>query len=424
MAAAVIIREVLAVATVGKREAVSSIKREDKKRECTEQVAQELYKARLRLGREGNPLTDWLMAEKIVHSPLKKTLFASNRYLQRFKETLIRSSNFFVFDIPRWFIFSAPKLEWIKLLAVPLVLAAAGSIITSQIQREANQNAALKEYFDQLDTLVFDQGLLSDNPSDGAIVLTRGRTVAALRELDHPRRQQLISFLLASGLARVDGDAESIASFRDQNLSGIDFGEMDLTKIDFQEASLREANLKESFLDEANLQGVNLRNANLEWARLFQANLKGANLNGANLKSSTLNGANLEGSFLSAANLEGAQLGGTNFKGARFYYATLRGAYLSGASLEGAFMIGVNLKGAYLFQANLKGASLRWADLGGANLEQAELQGANLNEANLEGVFRLTQEQLQKAKLCQTILPRYISVDGDRDCEEMRNNVL
>lgn len=176
----------------------------EKQRESTERVALELYHNRLRLGKLGDTHSDWQEAEKIVRSPIRTTLFASNRPFILGKNPIKQAVKGITWDIPKWFLFSLPQLEGMKLLAVPLVLAAATSLITGQIQREANQNAVLKAYLDKLETLTFEQNLLGETPdksSEGTIVLARGRTVAALRELDLSRRTQLIAFLQASGLA-------------------------------------------------------------------------------------------------------------------------------------------------------------------------------------------------------------------------------
>ncbi|MEM9949815.1 MAG: pentapeptide repeat-containing protein, partial [Cyanobacteria bacterium P01_D01_bin.36] len=208
---------------------------EEKRHKRIDGIAHAIYQNRLNTGRKGDADSDWQIAESIVENPIRWWLFISNRPL-------------------RWFLFSLPKMEWVKLLAVPLVLAASGSIITSQFQREANQNAALKDYLDQLDTLTSERNLLAEQPDPGAIVLARGRTVAALRELDIPRKQQLISFLVASGLSRAceEGSCEEetrpVLNFDQQNLSKMDFRKINLSQIDLQGATLYDANLRRAFL--------------------------------------------------------------------------------------------------------------------------------------------------------------------------------
>ncbi|MFG6105410.1 pentapeptide repeat-containing protein [Leptothoe sp. EHU-05/26/07-4] len=289
-----------------KRRAQSQKIRVEKQREHIKRVAHELYQNRILLNRLGDAQSDWETATKIVQSDWQTTLFASNRPLLKLKKPFFKVFKFIVWDSFWWLLFSAPKLEWVKLLAVPLVLAGAGSIISSQFQREANQNATIKEYFDQLDTLTFQQGLLSDAPKPGAIVLAQGRTVAALRQLDISRKQQLISFLLASGLSFSQGDGtESIISFKQQNLSGIDFRGLDLTNIDFQGVYLDKANLQDAYLGSANFQDAYLESTNFQGAYLGFANFQGAYLGRANLQDASFWSANLQDADLFSANLEG-----------------------------------------------------------------------------------------------------------------------
>ena len=67
---------------------------------------------------------------------------------------------------------------------------------------------------------------------------------------------------------------------------------------------------------------------------------------------------------------------------------------------QGAKLIGTNLTNANLKHADLEGAKLFLANLDGADLTKANLEGANLSNANLKGVTNL-----DKAKLCKTIMP-------------------
>lgn len=353
-------------------------------------IAHAVYLNRVQLSKPGDAQTDWETACKIASNPLQKLLFVANQPLIRLKQPAGKSLKFMAWDMPRWFLFSFPQLEWMKLVAVPLVLAAAGSIISSQIQRESNQITALKQYFDQLERLTFDQKLLDDKPNTGAIVIARGRTVASLRELDIKRKRQLLAFLQASELLHTnDPKREPIISFKAANLSEMDLSGADLSEADLQDAFLNRASLNEAVLASANLKGAGLRNANLQRARLDKANLEKAVLRSANLKGAVLRNANLKEAFLLRANLEGASL--------------------DGANLEGAFLGGANLAGASLNSTNLKEAFLGHANLQRVFLDRANLQGAFLGGANLQGTF-----------LCQTILPKGIDLDPDRDCDRLK----
>lgn len=284
----------------------------EKRRDHTERVAWELYQNRLRLGKPGDEHSDWEKAETIVRSPIRTTLFESKRSLIKLMRPTQQTLKLLAWDTPKWFLVTFPKLELVKLLAVPLVLAAAGSIITGQIQREANQNAVLKAYFDKLETLTFEQDLLAETPKEGAIVLARGRTVAALRELDLSRRSQLIAFLQASGLSQIGEDEiffeplinEPLISFKDQNLSDLDLRRINLSALDFRGADLRGTDLRGADLRSANLRGADLREAIIRAAYLEGAYLEGADLEGASLEGADLRWVNdLSQGQLTTANL-------------------------------------------------------------------------------------------------------------------------
>ena len=329
----------------------------DKSRKATERVAQSLYATRQRVGRSGDAASDWQLAEKIVRSPLRTTLFVLNRPLLHLMSPARRAAKFVGWDIPRWIFVSLPQVEMVKLVALPLILAGATSIITRQLQWEANQSATLDGYFDHLDRLTFEQGLLDDEPDNGAIVLARGRTIAALRKLDLERKQQLLAFLQASDLVQISEEGnDPVISFAGANLSGMD-------------------------LREVALMGTEMRHADLR-------------------------GANLSGAWLRGASLANAVLPGAN----------LSGAELKGANLEMAWLVDVNLAGTELLDANLAGARLERANLTGAMLGRANLAGAEFLESNLEGA-NITQEQLSQSLLCRTRFSDKITLDSDRDCE-------
>ena len=161
---------------------------------------------------------------------------------------------------------------------------------------------------------------------------------------------------------------------------------------------------------EENPVGVYLAGIQLPNARLRDANLAGADLGGANL----------EGANLWEANLEGANLRGVNLAGGYLWFANLAGARLLKANLEGANLEDADLGGADLWEANLEGADLEDANLEGAELWGINLKGAVLIGVDLSGVKNLTEVQLTRAKLCRTTLPDNITLDPDRDCEELR----
>lgn len=386
-----------------------------------EEIAYKIYINRMQFNKPGDDRTDWETAKKIGNNPLKKLLFVGNQSLIKLRKPASKSFKSVTWDVPRWFLYSLPQLEWMKLIAVPLVLAAAGSIISSQIQREANQISALNKYFDQLERLTFEQKLLDKNPRSGAIVLAQGRTISSLRELDIERRRQLLSFLQASRL-----------------LSKISLESAIFADIDLSSTDLRNANLSGSNLKKANLQEANLYRASLSRATLDEANLQRADLFHAELSGATLNRASLQGAFLSSANLSYAKLNGANLQGADLgfnistrediYGTNLEEAELKEADLKGARLYHVNLSNANLSGANLKEVDLESAYLSGANLKGANLEGANLKAVDLTKASNVTQEQLLKALLCETTIPQGIvdsdfvlefGLDSKRDCDEI-----
>ncbi|MEM9485300.1 MAG: pentapeptide repeat-containing protein [Cyanobacteria bacterium P01_F01_bin.116] len=124
-------------------------------------------------------------------------------------------------------------------------------------------------------------------------------------------------------------------------------------------------------------------------------------------------GASLEGIDLTATGetvylkdvqLPDAQLGKANLAGADLRDANLQDAQLWDAKLQNAFLWNANFQGAFFEDANLAGA---------------ELTNTNFVNANLEGAKNLKPEQISQAKLCATKLPPDISLDPNRDCEEL-----
>ncbi|MFN6486941.1 MULTISPECIES: pentapeptide repeat-containing protein [unclassified Nostoc] len=107
----------------------------------------------------------------------------------------------------------------------------------------------------------------------------------------------------------------------------------------------------------------------------------------------------------------------------------LSDANLSDVNLRDADLRGASLKGVRFLRANLRDANLRDADLRSARFVVANLRGANLQDTNLKGtmlvntdlsdVTNWTENQLNSARLCQTILPEGSKLNPDRDCKDM-----
>ncbi|MGB0560349.1 MAG: pentapeptide repeat-containing protein [Spirulinaceae cyanobacterium] len=330
-------------------------------------------------------LQDWQTGERIAANPIRLVIWWGGEQLKalnRSKAPTIKFIRFFVWEIPKWNI-TALKLflqsDIVKILAVPVVAAIITTATTINERREREQVETFDEYLNQIDTLTFEHGLLTEEPSPGAVVLARGRTVATLRKLDLKRRQELIAFIQASGLHKGE---DAVISFEGANLQGIDLREADLRgftfeAVDLSEADLSAANLSWSNLTKANLNTANLSEGYLEASELSRADLKEADLSGASLRRASLSDANLSEANLSSANLSEANLSGADLR-----LANLSDANLSEANLSGADLRSANLSRANLIQADFSKANLRFSDLFEATIFLPDFFGF---EVNLEG---------------------------------------
>jgi uncharacterized protein YjbI with pentapeptide repeats len=223
------------------------------------------------------------------------------------------------------------------------------------------------------------------------------------------------------------------------NLEGAHLEGANLQGIYLQGANLKGVHLEEAHLEEVNLEGADLSGAHLEGANLEAANLKGAELVGVHLQEANLAGAHLEGAKLALAHLEAAKLHGAHLEGAMLVicnleradlsFADLRNTGLRDVNLRKAQLIEANLEGAWLsildvqrtalHKANLEGANLAGCSLDGANLKETSLKDANLYHADLEKAKNLTEAQIADARLCHTKFPAGITLDPNRDCEDL-----
>jgi uncharacterized protein YjbI with pentapeptide repeats len=146
--------------------------------------------------------------------------------------------------------------------------------------------------------------------------------------------------------------------------------------------------------------------------------------------------SNLCREVLHNINLSHFKFQNSNFQNSSFISAKFRHADLSDSQFQGANLANAEFNHATLIRAEfgcfdndcsnrtiLEEANFQDAIMINANLENAFLLNANFNKttlygANLSRVQELESEQMQNAKLCQTILPDNMtpSVDPDRDC--------
>jgi uncharacterized protein YjbI with pentapeptide repeats len=256
----------------------------------------------------------------------------------------------------------------------------------------------------------------NSEPSDSPILATDIQAALAIIGQAHPPRvvstlwqrwqQQLSALPLALPWQPC---ASSNQGLHPINLGLTNLCKLRLHNAHLQNADLYKVSLQAANLYRANLKQTNLQSANLRQANLYRANLQQASLQAAQLQQAFLPEANLQQANLYHANLQQAELQRANLKQAGLQHVNFQAANLQGANLQDAFLPDANLQDANLKQTNLYGAFLPGANLHGANLQQA-----NLHHANLHNAIGLTDQQLQQAKLCQTVLP-----DGsisDRDC--------
>jgi uncharacterized protein YjbI with pentapeptide repeats len=127
---------------------------------------------------------------------------------------------------------------------------------------------------------------------------------------------------------------------------------------------------------------------------LDNVNLRNANCIGLNLSNINFTGTDFANAWLVNATLVQSLCAGTNFKDADFENADLRCSFFIAANCQNAGFINANLEGILLTNANL----------------------SNANFANSKNI---SDHQLEKAKLCQTKLPKNSKLDSDRDCKNL-----
>lgn len=267
----------------------------------------------------------------------------------------------------KWAIFTLPTLDWMKLLAVPLALSITGAIISSRIQEEAKQNEALNNYYNQIQSLMFDHKLMVTKPPSETLKIARARTLTNLGALDNKRKIQLLQFLGDSLL--IKPGSKPVISLRNADLSNADLRNADLGEINLSKANLSNAKLSFAFLV-----GIDFREANLSQANLSQSYLVGSDLSMANLKGADLSDAILGKNYIRS---DGRRLYRmfTGLSAAKLYRADLRDTNLKKAFLGGANLSGAKLSGMKNFSAQQIKSAKNWggATYNGKRLDDPEV---------------------------------------------------
>lgn len=301
----------------------------------------------------------------------------------------------------QWTGFSAKTLwDWLGVLAIPAAVGGGTLWFTvkqAQVNNTGNtdnqREAALQEYIDKMSELLLVNNLRKSEENEEVRNIARVRTLAVLRQLDPPRKTNVLQFLVEAGLVE---KGRSVVNLRGARLDFADLDYVPLFQIDLNFAILNCARLNRTDLSGASLCGTYLVRSNLQEADLSNAILKKASLDYANLKHAKLSRVCLSEASLRGAKLRRVNLCGADLSGATLDWADLQGSDLKRANLARASLRGVTLRGADLNGADLSGADLNWI-----KLERTDLRGANLN-----GAKNITDEQLCSVlSLKGTIMP-------------------
>jgi hypothetical protein len=143
----------------------------------------------------------------------------------------------YVYGITLW--------DWMKLLVVPLVIAAGGIWFNQQqqnrqmeLQNQRSQDEALQAYLDQLTQLLVtekEHELIRMSVDDDVRQVIQARSEPLLRSVDATRRWSLILFLAVMGLLTKDRPLVSLAG---ADLVGVDGRGGPLQGIDLYAADL------------------------------------------------------------------------------------------------------------------------------------------------------------------------------------------
>ena len=199
--------------------------------------------------------------------------------------------------------------DWLQLLSAPVFVSVLPLIFTGRLHSQessttsdsqdqshaqpaddSRQEAALKEYQNQIVDLLLNKNLSGSQPGSEVREVAKALTLAVLRHVGTDRKGDLLYFLYDAGLIY---RGKAIVDIRNADLSG-------------------------SNLSGAKLSGINLNGVDLSGAILNRTNLSNADLSSARLAGTDLTGANLSGVNLTGADLSNAILTGTNLKEATY----------------------------------------------------------------------------------------------------------
>ena len=188
--------------------------------------------------------------------------------------------------------------DWMELALIPLVLSL-GALYFSNVQRRTELERAkrseqadiLQNYFDRMQGLILDRGLLEAETASPVTTMAMMLTRTTFDRLEPEQKTRALQFLDGTGLTTATHSEDLKISLTGISLDGV---------------GLPTSYANGSFF------GADFRFANMTGARFDMADFRGADFMGTHLENTKMmycdfSAANLEGAFLKGANLFGSK---------------------------------------------------------------------------------------------------------------------
>lgn len=299
-------------------------------------------------------------------------------------------------------------LEVAGVIAVPIAvwwLSQSYQEQQNQRERERRRHEVTQNYFNQLTDILAEKKLRQDPDLQK---LTGAITLSLLQSPELNRNESNRQWLWNSQGEQLELKNRSDEGYRKRQI--IVF----LADLGLIQSQLAPSQKPIISLRGANLDNVNLSSRTLVGHVLYQSELS------KEAGSISLRGVNLSGAKLNNANLSGVDLKGADFSSSFTYQTIFNNADLTNANLSDAILINASFSYANLTGAKLLHANLTGANFDGANLTGVDLSYTYLDRSDLRYAQNLTKEQLNNAKMCETLLPEGINLDPNRHCSMFR----
>jgi len=309
----------------------------------------------------------------------------------------------------------------------------------SDSQRARADHHLLADYFSQMRSLIFSNGLIESPRNPDAEIIAKALTQNVMQAVGSEQNKEVAAFLREFGLIQAgvvyDGEPYTLSSrptllslLYSVNLSGAQLSSVQLSL----------ANLASADFSHSNLQGAFLGVTDLTYANFSNADLTGTDLNGANLKNARFVEAQLVNTIMGQSTLSEADFSSANIvnttvaresdlQNAKFTNASLSAAYFFGSDLSNTDFSGTTMRVVGFVESDLSNANLSGIqpddtfertryfasiDLTDAILTNTDFRGTDLRKA------KVSEAQLAPSLLCNTRLPKGFSIDPDKDCAE------